>query len=329
MAVTYTGFDFWKYNLVGKRYIKSLYDYLKRCFFSRQKYSVICFTFILLLRKSKQAGILLSTSVGTEHDSLSGSICYQCGEISRHSKEKKMTRLIRFAKAGPPVLLLTAFLLSVSGKSAHAGITQYNSQVSFTSSTTGITTVTFEGQAAPGGVQYYGNPGSLSLSGVQFASQGNLYIFDPAFSPGTYNFGTGANLNVQSSGTNVLTATLPVGVTAVATNLAGIAGTSAAFTITLTNGSTFNYMLTTPTQPNTFSFVGFTTDTGAISSISFSSPGNIAFDNFQYGTASIAPVPEPGEFATAFALFGTTAVGMVTARLKARRRKSMAPVAAA
>jgi hypothetical protein len=45
-------------------------------------------------------------------------------------------------------------------------------------------------------------------------------------------------------------------------------------------------------------------------------------DNLSY--ANVTAVPEPGEYATAFALFGTTALGMVTARVKARRRKTAA-----
>jgi hypothetical protein len=227
-----------------------------------------------------------------------------------------------------PVLLLTAALFSLSANAAHAGITQYNSQASFTSSTTGITTVTFDGITPPG---TFIGPGIFTQSGVTFqATSGQLFVVDPGWNPSEYGYGTGPVATVAfgppgpATTPNTLLATLPGGVTAVGLNLAGQAGSSSSLTVTLTNGGVSTFTLTTPNQPLTWSFLGFTTDTGTIASISVTSSNNqVVFDNFQFG-AAIAPVPEPGEFATAFALFGTTAMGMVTARVKARRRKTVA-----
>ena len=58
---------------------------------------------------------------------------------------------------------------------------------------TGVTTIDFEGLAAPGWWVYYGTPGSVTLGGVTFSTAtADLYVVDPAFSTSYYDWGSGA-----------------------------------------------------------------------------------------------------------------------------------------
>lgn len=200
----------------------------------------------------------------------------------------------QFAKAYPSIWLLTAVLFSVSGSGTHVGAGQGKSQPSFTVSPTGTTIVTFEERTTPGRPESFASeskPGDVTLPEVVVDSQGDFYSPVPAISSISNGPVIGVDLNVPSASMNQTE------------SRESISNAISNATVALADGMI----------------------------ISFPAPGIVVSDPFQPGQPdpSLAPVPEPGEFATAFALFGTTAVGMVTARLKARRRKSIAPVAAA
>lgn len=178
---------------------------------------------------------------------------------------------------------------------AHATVTQYDVRALFTAATTNTTILDFEGIAAPNSLANFGNPGNMTLSGVNFTSVGDLYVIDPGYGPNPYDHGTGASLNVQDASTRntpTLTAYLPANVSAVGTDIGGLLS-PASFQVTLSTGDVFT--VNTPSSQHTnLSFLGFTTDTGSISSITYAATDVLyytAFDNFTYGEAT--PIPEP------------------------------------
>jgi hypothetical protein len=211
--------------------------------------------------------------------------------------------------------LLTATVTSLSiiaaTNSAQAAVVQFTDLTSFETNATGLTNIYFEGLAPAGSFTNYGTTG-LTTSGVSFTGSGNyLFVVDPAYSPGLYDWDSGAVLLGDNLGT--ITATLPSGVTG--SDFMSILDYASSFVITLSTGETFNLnSLDYPYRQ----FVGFTSDT-AIASISFqATAGYTELDNFRFGTAAVAAksVPEP------FTVIGTLVGGTTALRMRKKLKSA-------
>ncbi|HEY2009092.1 MAG TPA: PEP-CTERM sorting domain-containing protein [Rhizomicrobium sp.] len=215
-----------------------------------------------------------------------------------------MSRLIKVA----------GFLLLAAAGSANAD-TMYSSQTAFNAAISGATTITFNGLAPAGNFVFYGT-GSLTLSGVTFTGNDQMYVIDPTFYGSSYPGGDFLTSDYASP--DVITATLP-SVTAVGFNLGGLFDNSLAinaFTILLSDGSSFTVDVpgNESIQDGTLGFFGVTSST-PLTSIRISlpdSPAYNAIDNFEF--ASPSAVPEP----LTLSLFGAGLAGAIAMR----RRKA-------
>jgi hypothetical protein len=212
---------------------------------------------------------------------------------------------------------LTSLSVLATTNSAQAVTVQFNDLASFTAATT-TQNIDFEGLAIPGsGGVYYPAPMGLTTSGVTFNSANDsLVVLDPTGNNNftfAYNWGSGSIL--LSNANDTITAFLPSGVTAVGSDIMSFSNYASPFNITLSTGETFNVnSLNYPDRQ----FVGFTSDTD-IASISFQATnGTTELDNFRFGTANAAAVPEP--FTVIGTLIGGTAAFRMRRKLKSARK---------
>jgi len=211
-------------------------------------------------------------------------------------------------------LLGSLALVAASLVAPSASALIYTSEAAYAAATSGLTTVDFNGIAAPGGFVGYGG-GPLSLSGVTFSTpSGSMFVIDPAYYGSSYAGGGFLNSDYSSTGVNTVNATLPSAATAVGLNFGGLFSGPVTFAFTLSDGSAFSY--STPhsiTGDSSLGFFGVTSPV-PITSIAISmpdSPSYNAIDNFSFGTA----VPDGG---SALALMG---VGVGLVGFAARRRQ--------
>lgn len=197
------------------------------------------------------------------------------------------------------LLPIAAVAIILGGvRPASAGLVTYTDRAQFTTASANTTVITFENLAPPGSFSYYGNPGSLNLSGVTFTTNSPLFVQN------NNAYGTGAYLSAQQTNPEIVTIALPSGITAVGSDYFSAYDT----TVTLSTGQSF--AIPGGTYPNIM-FFGFTTD-AAISSIQLAVAGDgIDLDNFTFGQA----VPEPA----ALTLMVTGMLAVAAGPLRRRR----------
>lgn len=199
---------------------------------------------------------------------------------------------------------------------ARADTVVYATRAAFTAAATNLTTITFEGIASTNSVANFSSP--LTIQGATFSGSatGMVSVVDSGFFAPLFQFNSGAVL----SGFSFVEVTLPAGITAIGTDLMSTNPDGLPFQVVLSTGETF--VVNTPLRPGR-GFFGITTDV-AIASIRFmtmpgptQSSGIPLLDNFSFGQAQPAAVPEPATLL----LLGTGLAGIAT-RARRRRRAS-------
>lgn len=206
-----------------------------------------------------------------------------------------MTMRFRAALA----LVIFAILL-VLARAGWADVV-YTSRAAFDAAVPSQTVITFDGIAEPGSFVGFQN-GPLTLSGVTFTSNGQIFVIDPGFYDAPY---PSAFLSVDfaTSGIDVLTAVFPPTM-AVGFDFGGLFG-PATFDILLSDGFADTQSSdNSPVVTGVLDFVGYTSTT-PLTSIQISmpdAPNYNAIDNFTI--ASVFSVSEPG-------MLGVIAIGLV------------------
>src|SRR6266849_148722 len=95
------------------------------------------------------------------------------------------------------LMLATLALLLCSVGQASAGSTLYSSRAAFEAASSGLTTIDFNGIAPAGGYVSYGT-GPLTLSGVTFTGNGEMFVIDPAYYGFPYTQGGFLNSDYSS-----------------------------------------------------------------------------------------------------------------------------------
>src|SRR5579863_1101157 len=234
-----------------------------------------------------------------------------------------------------------AILFSGFCVSAGAAVVQYTNQSSFTTATSGVTTITFG--PAGSSTTMYNNSSGYTNDGATFVgydnTTGQAGSYDLKDEDVTPDWGSGAYLDgpgsFGSSADAGITVTLPSNTFAIATNImassenpeAPPASDAANFQILLSTGSTV-YTVTSLSGYTSMAFVGFTSDT-AITSITFnpqSSTDRTELDNFQFGqTAGQQQTSATPEASTLLLCGG----GLLLMVRFLRRCRSMQPASAA
>ena len=187
-----------------------------------------------------------------------------------------------------PFCLATLAILAVMlAPTQSKADTVFTSLSSFNAATSGNTTITFNGIAAPGGFVTEASP--ATFAGATFSTTSSLFVIDPGFYG--FSYSNGGFLNADYQQPDVITVTLP-SVTAVGFDFGGLFGSTGPYLVTLSDGFSATLSSSGSAAGNDLSFVGFTSST-PLTSLTLTlpdTPSYNALDNFVYGSA----VPEPG-----------------------------------
>ena len=187
---------------------------------------------------------------------------------------------------------LAALALLCAGlEPAKGSVIIYRSRPAFDAATTGTTTVVFEQIAPTNGFVAYGNGGSLTMNGVDFATDSGIYLYVNSFSyyatnaPPAYNLGSGDYLLAGSGAPSFILITLPSPVTAIGFYCGTFDSTGQVTITTFPNGEMFTTSAPYPTRR----FVGLTSSM-PISSVQIEiTDGNrqdtLSLDDFTFGSA--------------------------------------------
>lgn len=196
-------------------------------------------------------------------------------------------------------------LVWASMGAAQAAVVTFSDRTVWNAATAGVSNIDFEGLAEPGSFVV---ANGATIGGVTFTGSGNLFVVDPAYSPEFYDWGSGAVMLGDLNST--ITATF-AGVTSLGLDLMSILDYGATLTLGLSTGD--SVAVATANYPDR-TFFGVTSDL-PITMITISGSGGYPeIDNFSFGRAGVAAVPEPSSILL---------VGLAAAALRlASRRKS-------
>jgi len=196
--------------------------------------------------------------------------------------------------------LMSPFLIAVivfASMAVPAGATSIliTDRDAWTSASSSVTTIDFEGLATPAVPGNYSNASGLFLGGVQFIGltppdSFYLYAEDPAAAT-NYNWNSGDVLMGPSAawGAGYLQVNLPAGATAVGADLMSHTPFADTFTVSLSTGETFT--VATSSRPQR-AFAGFISDT-PLTSVRFRPYTGVPMvDNFSWGSAAATETPE-------------------------------------
>jgi len=223
-----------------------------------------------------------------------------------HLTLTRSTRMPYLRKTG--LLAITCLSLTIFGAmTARADTVVFTNRAAFTAASTGLTTINFEGIAAANSVANFASP--LTLQGTTFAGSptGAISVVDSGFFSPLFQFNSGAVL----SGFGFIDVTLPAGATAIGADIMSTNPDGQSFQVLLSTGAVFT--VSTPARPNR-GFFGITFDS-TITSIHFTTTGIPLMDNFTFGQAQSAPVPEP----VSMVLLATGLTGIVVKVRKGRK----------
>jgi hypothetical protein len=194
----------------------------------------------------------------------------------------------------------TASCLLVALFAADAGAqTVYSGRALFTSLSSGLQTVGFDG-ILPAGTGVLNAGSSLTTGGLTFTAAGgatptSLFVIGPSSSTfASYDLASGPVLSAQSSGSlPTFTVSLPGGTTSFGFDYGAAPGLSATFELFLGSTLLNTRTITGRSDRSEWSFMGVISPT-PFTSVTVTVNQNItSFDNFSYGPVAASTVPEP------------------------------------
>jgi hypothetical protein len=227
-----------------------------------------------------------------------------------------MIRILSRATATLALTASTAFALAGVGQAAI-----FTSKAAFLAATTGITTVDFEGLIPPDTATIIAN--NTTISEVTFTNPWSfLFVLNCVTFPNNFGNCTDAiplvgPTSIVATGVtqNLITATLPSGITAVGVDLLPYNINNGQVTVSISTGDS-----QTVNVGNNVQFVGFTSTTPITFLRQFSANTGLLFDNLVYGQANSVNPPSPTDVPEPSTVAGLLLVGSLGLGLA--RRKS-------